>query len=195
MHLPTYNIKDTVNGVLYNLTVVFFPNHNNRKKVMTLGFMIVCLALSTLVASQNTCSTAQNTGIYYNPVCTDPLSPYCTDTTNGMQCSPCNPKKTSQAICDCPVNYACDGGFGSPTYGFCRKFTLDTKPCYSAIDCPLAVSSGTFTSFWSCISGLCRPCNQVIKYFCGISYFLTRFLDILRQWRNHLWRRLAQSTF
>lgn len=112
--------------------------------------------------AQNTCTTAQNTNLYYNPMCSNPLSPYCTDTTNGMQCSPCNPKKTNQAICDCPANSICDGGLGSPTYGFCKPFSSALRQCATDNDCPVATNNGIVMGTWRCLSGSCRPCNQAV---------------------------------
>ncbi len=119
---------------------------------------------------------------YWNPTCTDPLAPYCSQMSAGTQCNPCIYNRFLAGdinwICDCPANYYPQPDTSSAHFGACTPFDIPGAKCAVDGDCEIYVWSSLSPGYkivgnWFCVSGFCRPCDPNNATTYGLNRTLT----------------------
>lgn len=123
---------------------------------------VLALFCSFVLVVSQTCNPKTNTNTLYNSACNVP-KPYCTVLATGYGCSSCDSGKNDFPMCDCPGNTWCTPDEITGKLDTCVPFGLGRASCSSYLDCPKLAFISTSTKivgYFSCINGLCAPCNQ-----------------------------------
>lgn len=117
-------------------------------------------------ASSLRCDVTQNTDVACNPVCTDPLQPFCQGTYGGAFCQTTTVMRNTfyDSLCDCPINQTTQNFSAvEASFATCVSIPLLGWGCQVTAQCNIFAdtSAGSWTR-GICIRGVCAACDPAV---------------------------------